>query len=208
MKKFTKLFLSCAAIAALTSTVAVSAMAEKIDFDMKGDVTIKATYDTEECKLEFAVPSDMDTAKAATFVALPSGAELTDEKIVGIDQTASGVNFENAGLKGKPQAPAEGAENPVTYTVKLGYFNTDGQFKILEGTLFSAGVMVGDASQDGDIMINDAVLIVDHLNGKELTGDALKAADASGDGEVMINDAVFVVDYLNGKTDNGVGVVK
>lgn len=207
MKKFTKLFLSCAAIAALTATVAVSAMAEEVTINMNGETPTTATYDTETGTLKFTKPSDMDAAKAATFVAFP-GAELTDEKIVGIDQSASGVKFDNAGLKGKPQAPAEDAAEKTTYTVKLGYFNEDGQFKILEGTLFSAGVMVGDASQDGDIMINDAVLIVDHLNGSELTGDALKAADASGDGDIMINDAVLVVDYLNGDTSNGVGAVK
>lgn len=206
MKKFTKLFLSCAAIAALTATVAVSAMADEVTVNMKGEKPTTATYDTETGKITFNAPEDIAADKAATFVVFPSDAnatELAATDIVAIDQTASGVRFDKSGVKGKPEAADE-----KTYTVKLGYFNTDGQFKILEGTLFGSGVEIGNVNGDEAIDPADAVLVVQHFGGViTLTGDQYTAANANGDEAVDPADAVCIVRRFAGLSD-GIGNIE
>lgn len=206
MKKFTKLFLSCAAIAALTATVAVSAMAEEVTINMKGETPTTATYDTETGKITFVAPKDMDTTKAATFVAFPSTASATDLKdadIVGIDQTDKGVGFENVGLKGKPQ---KDDENKTTYTVKLGYYAGD-QFKILEGTLFSSGIVLGRVNADDKINLSDATCVIKHFAKVELlTGDAVIAANVNDDDKVNLSDATCIIKYF-AKVSEGTGHV-
>lgn len=201
MKKFTKMFLSCAAVAALTAALATSAMAA--DVQLKGGLA--GTYDDATGALKITAPSDIDAAKEATLLVYDAEADVTKldgtdaDKIVGIDQ-AAGAAFTNAGLKGTP-TEAGGKK----YVVALGYYDKIGAFKIAKGNLFGASVILGDTSLNGRIQINDAVLIVDHLNGTLLTGDALAAADTSKNGRIQINDAVLIVDFLNGDTENGVG---
>ncbi len=57
----------------------------------------------------------------------------------------------------------------------------------------------GDVSGDGNVQINDLILLRNHLLGTAvLTGDALAAADTDGDGKVQINDLIRIRNHLLG----------
>ena len=59
-----------------------------------------------------------------------------------------------------------------------------------EGTAPAGNILLGDATGDGIVNVNDVTAIQRHTAEYEaLTGDCLKAADIDGDGEVTINDA-------------------
>ena len=57
----------------------------------------------------------------------------------------------------------------------------------------------GDANNDGDVDIADAVCIVNHVVGLPTPSFVEKAADANGDGDVDIADAVRIVNLVVGK---------
>lgn len=203
MKKFSKLFLSCAAVAALTAAVATAAMAEEVN--VSGDVT--GTYDTETGKLAITAPADMDADSQATLLvydAAASATEVTADSVVGIDQAANAA-FTKNGLKDKPQVPAEGN---TEYTVKLGYY-ADGTFTVKTGTLRlgSGGVLIGDVDLNGDIDLMDATGVVKHSAKLVLLeGDALLAADADQNNDVDLMDATCIVKYAV-KSESGTGSV-
>ena len=202
MKKFSKLFLSCAAVAALTAAVATSAMADTVN--VSGDVT--GTYDTETGKLAITAPTDMDAGTQAALLVYEGAAatEVTDDSVVGIDQAAD-AKFTKNGLKDKPQVPAEGN---TEYTVKLGYY-ADGTFTVKTGTLRlgSGGVLIGDVDLNGDIDLMDATGVVKHSAKLVLLeGDALLAADADQNNDVDLMDATCIVKYAV-KSESGTGSV-
>lgn len=191
MKKFTKLFLSCAAVAAITAAVATSAMAAELKGQLAG-----STY--EDGKLTIVAPADMDTTKAATLLVVPGDGTSVDAATVeAIDQSASGVAFDKTGLK---NAPTEGK-----YKVMLGYYDTNGTFKKATSNLFGAGVKIGDANLDDDITLKDATAIIQYsLKGVALKSDeAMLAADANQDDDVTLKDATAVIQYSLKGVDNG-----
>ena len=57
----------------------------------------------------------------------------------------------------------------------------------------------GDANNDGDVDIADAVCIINHVVGLPTPSFVEKAADANGDGDVDIADAVRIVNLVVGK---------
>ena len=57
----------------------------------------------------------------------------------------------------------------------------------------------GDANNDGDVDIADAVCIVNHVVGLPTPSFVKLAADANGDGDVDIADAVRIVNFVVGK---------
>lgn len=204
MKKFTKLFLSCAAIAAVTAAVATSAMAAEVS--LTGDVL--GTYNTETGKLELTAP-DVDQGTEATLLVF--GADVTDvtqDDVVGIDQ-ATNAEFANTGLKDAPQVPETGSNK---YTVKLGYY-ADGVFTVKSGVLLlgeedGVEIIVGDANVDGHIRTNDANAILwytvdtESANaakvGKVINvsdGTTAKVGDANLDGNIRTNDANAILWY-------------
>lgn len=194
MKKFTKLFLSCAAVAAITAAVATSAMAAD-PVTLKGQLA-GSTY--ADGKLTIVAPADMDTTKAATLLVVEGdGTTVEAAKVEGIDQTASGVAFDKTGLK---TAPTEGK-----YKVMLGYYDTNGTFKKATSNLFGAGVKIGDANLDDDITLKDATAIIQYsLKGVALKSDeAMLAADANQDDDVTLKDATAVIQYSLKGVDNG-----
>lgn len=189
MKKFTKLFLSCAAVAALTAAVATSAMAAD-PVTLKGDLA-GSTY--ADGKLTIVAPADMDTTKTATLLVVEGdGTTVEAAKVEGIDQSASGVAFDKTGLK---SAPIEGK-----YKVMLGYY-TKGEnstFKVAKSNLFGAGVLIGDVDGNEDITMNDALKIAQYKASAStypLTEDALLAADTDGNEDITMNDALCIAYY-------------
>lgn len=195
MKKFTKLFLSCAAIAAVTAAVATSAMAADITGGLSG------TY--EDGKLSIVAPNDIDAAKAATLLVYDASADVTDlsaeTDVVGIDQSKAGTAFENTGLKG---APTE--EDGTTYVVALGYYTKAGDFTVTTGKLFSNGqILIGDADQDGFVDGGDATAILKvNVGTYTFVDNGEEAADADQDGYVDGGDATAILKFTVDKIDS------
>lgn len=174
MKKFSKLFLSCAAVAAVTAAVATSAMAA-------GEIS--AEYSAETASLKITTKY---TADQKTLLIVPSSVSLdkvTADDVVQIDQNAEIVDV---------ALPADLKDGK--YTV---YMGGDGQ---VYSTNFKVGnassVLVGDATQDDSIDLDDATAVVKHyMEMNTLTGDALIAADANGDESVDLDDVTCIVKY-------------
>ena len=185
MKKFSKLFLSCAAVAAVTAAVATSAMAA-------GEVT--ATYTpaadgatTASLKIETKYDADQKT-----LLIVPSSVSLDKVSagdVVQIDQNAEIVDV---------VLPADLKDG--TYTV---YMGGDGQ---VYSTNFKVGnassVLVGDVNQDASITLGDATAIVRHKTGAApiTDADALIAADTNYDDSITLGDATCIVMYKIGNT--------
>ena len=180
MKKFSKLFLSCAAVAAVTAAVATSAMAA-------GEIS--ATYKAageNETTAKLTIDASGYTADQKTLLIVPSSVSLdkvTADDVVQINQNAEIVDV---------ALPADLKDG--TYTV---YMGGDGQ---VYSTNFKVGnassVLVGDATQDDSIDLDDATAVVKHyMEMNTLTGDALIAADANGDESVDLDDATCIVKY-------------
>lgn len=183
MKKFSKLFLSCAAVAAVTAAVATSAMA----------AGISATYAPADATHETAtltIDASGYTAAQKTLLVLKPGKTLETVKVsegdvLQIDQQDGNDTITVA----LPKDLADGK-----YTV---YMGGDGQ---VYSTNFKVGnassVLVGDATQDDSIDLDDATAVVKHyMEMNTLTGDALIAADANGDESVDLDDATCIVKY-------------
>lgn len=183
MKKFSKLFLSCAAVAAVTAAVATSAMA----------AGISATYAPADATHETAtltIDASGYTAAQKTLLVLKPGKTLETVKVsegdvLQIDQQDGNDTITVA----LPKDLADGK-----YTV---YMGGDGQ---VYSTNFKVGnassVLVGDATQDDSIDLYDATAVVKHyMEMNTLTGDALIAADANGDESVDLDDATCIVKY-------------
>lgn len=198
MKKFTKLFLSCAAAAALTAAVATSAMAAD---SMRGQIT--GTYYPEAATVEgteiaagtltLTAPNAADEFKtvvvldAADVAADPNTVQIKNKNVIGIDQVTENT------IVVKLDTAKVDTDNKK-YTVRIG--GSAGQ--VYEGTFGAGGVLVGDADLSGEIDLDDATAIVSHALEKEgaiLTGDALIAADADFSGEVDLDDATCIVKY-------------
>lgn len=60
-------------------------------------------------------------------------------------------------------------------------------------------VKFGDINSDGNIDIEDAVMVISHINGVSVLSDAqMKAADVDKSGNVDIEDAVAIISHVNG----------
>lgn len=195
MKKFSKLFLSCAAVAAVTAAVATSAMA----------AGISATYAPADATHETAtltIDASGYTAAQKTLLVLKPGKTLETVKVsegdvLQIDQQDGNDTITVA----LPKDLADGK-----YTV---YMGGDGQ---VYSTNFKVGnassVLVGDVNQDTKINLSDATGVVQHaMKVKAITdADALIAADANDDSKINLSDVTCIVKYSVKMTD-GIGNV-
>ena len=185
MKKFSKLFLSCAAVAAVTAAVATSAMAA-------GEVS--ATYTPAETGATTASLkiTTKYTADQKTLLIVPSSVSLdkvTADDVVQIDQNAEIVD----GV-----LPADLKDG--TYTV---YMGGDGQVYSDTFRVGAGKVLIGDADQDGFVDGGDATTILKYNVGSvELVGDGQAAADADQDGFVDGGDATAILKYNVGVVDS------
>ena len=165
MKKFTKLFLSCAAVTAVTAAVATSAMAAAVTGDLTG------TYDEETGKL--TLDAAATPAGVATILVLDAGANETDvkkEDILYINQKdAETASFGDMGLLGKPTADG-------VYKVKVGYYEADGTTFAIKTGQFTIGnvgteLLIGDVDASAEIDGDDATAILRKVANKTtLTG--------------------------------------
>lgn len=194
MKKFSKLFLSCAAVAAVTAAVATSAMAAVND--------ISAEYKAPEAGATTASLKITSTYQAdqKTLLILPKGVDLTNvptNKVVQIDQNTDIVNV------------VLPADLDGTYTV---YMGGDGEihettFKVGNGT--DEDFIVGDSNSDGKIRTGDANAILWYtvddkpVDGKSFNvGDKITTAngdhiigDSNKDGKIRTGDANAILWY-------------
>lgn len=192
MKKFSKLFLSCAAVAAVTAAVATSAMAAG---------GISATYTAageNETTAKLTIDASGYTADQKTLLIVPSSVSLdkvTAGDVVQIDQNAEIVDV---------VLPADLKDG--TYTV---YMGGDGQ---VYSTNFNVGnvssVLIGDVNQDDEVTLADATeIILDYVGTKEITNaDAKVAADCNDDEDITLGDATCIINYYVGNT-SGAGLV-
>ena len=188
MKKFTKLFLSCAAVAAVTAAVATSAMAAENAIPKENLV-----YDASTGTLTITAPEGYADANAIqTMIVLGPGvgedkADKTNikaENILGIDQS-------NAITTAKLDKDKIDAENKQ-YIVMLGGTSGD----VYVGTFGAGGVLIGDVDLNEDIDLDDATEVVKHaVKISTLTGDALVAADTDFNDDVDLDDATCIVKY-------------
>ena len=185
MKKFSKLFLSCAAVAAVTAAVATSAMAA-------GEVS--ATYtpaETGATTASLKITTNY-TADQKTLLIVPSSVSLdkvTADDVVQIDQNAEIVDV---------VLPADLKDG--TYTV---YMGGDGQVYSDTFRVGAGKVLIGDADQDGFVDGGDATTILKYNVGSvELVGDGQAAADADQDGFVDGGDATAILKYNVGVVDS------
>lgn len=185
MKKFSKLFLSCAAVAAVTAAVATSAMAA-------GEVSATYTPAADGATTASLKITTNYTADQKTLLIVPSSITLdkvSADDVVQIDQNADIVDV---------VLPANLKDG--TYTV---YMGGDGQ---VYSTNFKVGnassVLVGDVNQDASITLGDAAAIVRHKTGAATItdADALIAADTNYDDSITLGDATCIVMYKIGNT--------
>lgn len=191
MKKFSKLFLSCAAVAAVTAAVATSAMAA-------GEVSATYTPAADGATTASLKITTNYTADQKTLLIVPSSVSLdkvTDGDVVQIDQNAEIVDV---------VLPADLKDGK--YTV---YMGGDGQ---VYSTNFNVGnvssVLIGDVNQDDEVTLADATeIILDYVGTKEITNaDAKVAADCNDDEDITLGDATCIINYYVGNT-SGAGLV-
>lgn len=191
MKKFSKLFLSCAAVAAVTAAVATSAMAA-------GEISATYTAAGENATAKLTIDASGYTADQKTLLIVPSSVSLdkvTDGDVVQIDQNAEIVDV---------VLPADLKDGK--YTV---YMGGDGQ---VYSTNFNVGnvssVLIGDVNQDDEVTLVDATeIILDYVGTKEITNaDAKVAADCNDDEDITLGDATCIINYYVGNT-SGAGLV-
>ena len=178
MKKFSKLFLSCAAVAAVTAAVATSAMAA-------GEISATYTAAGENATAKLTIDASGYTADQKTLLIVPSSVSLdkvTDGDVVQIDQNAEIVDV---------VLPADLKDGK--YTV---YMGGDGQ---VYSTNFNVGnvssVLIGDVNQDDEVTLADATeIILDYVGTKEITNaDAKVAADCNDDEDITLGDATCII---------------
>ena len=184
MKKFSKLFLSCAAVAAVTAAVATSAMAA-------GEVS--ATYTPAETGATTASLkiTTKYTADQKTLLIVPSSVSLdkvTADDVVQIDQNAEIVDV---------ALPADLKDGK--YTV---YMGGDGQVYSDTFRVGAGKVLIGDANQDGYVEAADATAILKYnINKYTFKDNGEEAADANQDGYVEAADATAILKYNINKID-------
>ena len=188
MKKFSKLFLSCAAVAAVTAAVATSAMA----------AGISATYAPADATHETAtltIDASGYTAAQKTLLVLKPGKTLETVKVsegdvLQIDQQDGNDTITVA----LPKDLADGK-----YTV---YMGGDGQAYSDTFRVGAGKVLIGDANQDGYVEAADATAILKYnINKYTFKDNGEEAADANQDGYVEAADVTAILKYNINKID-------
>lgn len=177
MKKFTKLFLSCALVSVVAT--ATAAMASAVDIEpAKTGIGLKGTYTNGVVTIDTTSLTKLDATKQATFLVVEGDGYTSDAKVEGIDQE-EGAGFKNTGLK---TAPADTSETKLTLYV--GFYDEDGAFQLASGTLFApkaTGVAkkIGDMNWDGVIDGGDGTALLRTIasleKGKQHGGEVYKA---------------------------------
>ena len=193
MKKFTKLFLSCALVSAMAVTASSAAFAAPEDKTISstdgltGTVTVDDEAKTATIK-DLAVADTVDADTEVTFLVIKGavGTEVADTDVMGIDQNtneaaSTDVKPANAGLKAGENNVATPTTGTQLYTVMVGY-TSGGEFKKATGT-FTLGTALGE-----DIIIGDTNL-------------------SGGEEPITGADSVFILRYLAGQSGTDIASV-
>lgn len=203
MKKFTKLFLSCAAAAALTAAVATSAMAAEHKSLKVGAYTLDASGTFGTVTIETETPDDMKT-----LLVLNKGKDLTN-----FDPEAGDVlQIDQNGTIATVKLPALSEDNEShkgTYMVYMG--GTSGDIYAGSFTIGGSPVKIGDANLDGKVIAQDASMTLEFAVKKNASMTGSKAGavynsadgkdgvlligDANVDGKVIAQDASMILEY-------------
>ena len=208
MKKFTKLFLSCAAVAAVTAAVATSAMAANLTGDLEG------AYDpsTGVLNITTALTGESTVLVLAPDAITETDTTIADSEILYIDQAEIAATT-NMGLKGKPTADG-------VYTVWVA--NAADNFATIKKATFRIGesetstIIGGDTSGDGNVNLTDQGQMLRYLAERsdnignvgtayeDPTDPAKKivVGDTSGDANVNLTDQGQMLRYLAERSDN------
>lgn len=201
MKKFSKLFLSCAAVAAVTAAVATSAMAA----DSLGAIerTSGASADSISITLPetYANESGQKTLLILAANYLNDDGTINTAKVLQIDQDAfTDQDADKAGVQvvvpiKKLVEPTADADNDKgTYTVRMG--GTSG--KIYEGT-FTVGqsdIKLGDVDGNGKIDSRDSLMVLEFDGGnRQLTDEQKQAADVTHNNVIDSRDALKIIEF-------------
>ena len=199
MKKFTKIMLSVAAVTAVSTAMAISAMAED---------TVTGTYDnaTGIVTLDGVVSSG---AQQTLLVLNNDATTVTETDIAQIDQDESISQFV------LPAGLADDGDPEVTYYIRIG--GSEGGIQTGTLVLNASGdepggntvtMTIGDVNGDSEVGAGDALFIARYNAtfttsignvGKKYTkadnsGD-YTIGDVNGDNEVGAGDALFVARY-------------
>lgn len=176
MKKFSKLFLSCAAVAAVTAAVATSAMAA-------GEISATYTAAGENATAKLTIDASGYTAAQKTLLVLKPGVTLETVKVsegdvIQIDQKDGNDTIAVA----LPKNLADGVYNV--------YMGGDGK---TYNTTFTVGNvssrLLGDVDNNRVITSNDSGSVAKHIVKLDtLSGDELLAADTDDNGVISSND--------------------
>ncbi len=200
MKKFTKLFLSCAAVAAITGAIATSALADGTTVDLSSKDNIKGTYDSSTGVVTFTELPTAYTDTTKTLLILKPASVATESVS---PSATTGITVEAANViaidQGETLSSAKISTNGIdlennTYTVLLG--GTNGNVYTATFGKATSSVLLGDADLSGEIDLDDATAIVYYtLELGDLEGDALIAADVDDQAGVDLDDATAIVYY-------------
>lgn len=176
MKKFSKLFLSCAAVAAVTAAVATSAMAA-------GEISAEYSAETASLKITTKYTADQKTLLVLKPGKTLKTVKVTEGDVIQIDQQDGNDTITVA----LPKDLADG-KYPV-------YMGGDGQvystnFKVGTGT--DEEYIVGDSNSDGKIRTGDANAILWYtVDDKAVEGKSFNVGKkiVTADGELAIGDS-------------------
>lgn len=217
MKKFTKLFLSSALVAAMamSSMVAFADWEAPASYDIKGG-EITGTYNPTTGEVNITDFKGTDTVAAdtqATFLVVKGDNTVaaTQDNVVGIDQEANGA-FTKKGIKDKPTVTED--MTAVTYSVYVGYYNASNTFTVKKGTfvvndgaapsvLWGQVTLGANGEPDDAVDTNDSVLVLGYYVGtvEELTEAQLANANVTGHEDataIDTNDSVDILGYYVG----------
>ena len=196
MKLFRNLLIATAAVAVFSGVSAFAEGSDNTSYQFNVDATNVATNVVSVAEADVAnVIADM--GDQVTVVVVPAkSTDISDGNIYYINQDAnSGAATMLTGMGTKALAADTDYEVWVggsNGTIKKGFFTT--KVATPEPTY-----KLGDVNEDGDVLINDASLVIRAIASLvELTPNQELAADVTKDGSVLINDASLIIRAIAG----------
>ena len=123
-------------------------------------------------------------------------------------KVTAGTVYENDAITGALSATTDGTA-VGTFPIAQGTLEVSSNYTLnfVEGTLTvkeassAPTVLLGDVNEDGNVTVQDAQRLYEHLNGSdplETTSNGYLAADVNQDGNVTVQDAQRLYEHLNG----------
>lgn len=207
MKRLMRSLLLAAILSALLCVGALAAESEPVKggiYDITGSVTLTpdtaATTQTVDGKeysdyyanaVKFDVTaSELKEGQQYLLLVLKGEGVPTAENIAYIDQAAAQNG--SVSFTAYPKELTKGAY----YVYLVGAGKTFAESKVATFQC-DQRYTLGDVTEDGEILVNDAQLILNYLVEKAtLTPVQILAADVTHDGEILVNDAQLILNYL------------